>query len=187
MIERSSRSRERALGATGVLLLACLLSAARLPAQQGEGALYALDRESNRLTWDGLPLGTSLVAAERKIGVTLALGKNPADNVCANFIAEADFHGIRVTLGFKKPSPSAKIDWMRVRFEGQQVAVSSSELVAELKSHFPEAEWNPPAGGDVSESDDLAPVYTIPGKQVQYIRLFPREAMEMATATSCFG
>lgn len=188
MSERTSRMRSKSGWRRRGLVVAGLLVALPVVAQQN-GALYALGRESNRLAWDGLQLGTSLVAAERRLGVTLALAKNPSPTPCANFVAEADYHGIRVTLGFKKPSPAAKIDWMRVRFEGQQVAVGATELVAELKALFPDAKWTPPAGApETVESDDLTPIYAVPGgKETQAVRLYPREAIELATGVNCYG
>jgi len=182
-----ARAVERHYG-LGMLTVA-LMTLAPSPAVGQGGALSMLTVEKGDLSWDDVALGTSLVAAERRIGVTLALDRNSADgaNPCAPFIATADHHGLTLTLGFKSPRPGAKIEWLKVRFEGQQIAASASELAAELKQRIPGAEWIRPAGAaDLTEADDLTPVYLTPGKEKQAIRFAPREWMELA-ALSCFG
>jgi hypothetical protein len=159
-------------------------------AAQGAGALALLTLEKGALAWDGVGVGSSLVAAERRIGVTLALDRNgeSAANACAPFVATADHHGLTLTLGFRSPRPGAKVEWLRVRFEGAQIASSASDLAAELRARFPGTEWVRPAGApaDLAETDDLSPTYLVPGgKTPQAVRFAPREWMELA-APDCF-
>lgn len=175
----------RAVG--GIALGALALAAGAAYAQTGE-ALSLLTMEKNGLAWDGVGLGNSLVSAERRIGVTLALERNPESNPCAPFVAIADHHGLTLTLGFASPKPGAKIDWLRVRFEGQQVAASGEDLAKELRARFPAAEWRRPAdaAADLTEADDLSPVFLVPGgKKPQAVRFAPREHMEFAEP-GCF-
>lgn len=162
-------------------------AASPLSAQTGQ-ALSKLAIEDGFLAWDGIRLGLSLVQSERKLGVTLALTKNPEPNACAKFVTEAQRGGLTLTLGFASPKPSAKIAWLKVRFEGEQIASSASDLAAELRARFPGAEWIRPASQpDLAESDDLSPTYTVPGgKEPQAIRFAPREWMELSTP-NCFG
>lgn len=157
-------------------------------AAQGGQALSKLAIEDGYLSWDGIRVGLSLVQSERKLGVTLALSKNPEANPCAKYITEAERGGLTLTLGFASPKPSAKVAWLKVRFEGDQIASSASDLAAELRARFPTAEWIRPANQpDLVETDDLSPTYTVPGgKEAQAIRFAPREWMELAAPT-CFG
>jgi hypothetical protein len=175
-------------------MVACLVAAAvvappQRAAAQGGGALTMLTLEKGGLAWDGVGLGQSLVAAERRIGVTLALDRNAESsaNPCAPFVSSADHHGLRLTLGFRTPRPGAKIEWLRVRFEGPQVASSASDLAAELRARFPGTEWLQPEGSpDLTEGDDVSPIFLVPGgKEPQAIRFAPRESMELATV-ACF-
>jgi hypothetical protein len=169
------------------LALTCVLaSPPPLGAQPGQ-ALSKLTLEDGFLAWDGVRLGLSLVQSERKLGLTLALSRNPETNPCAKFITEAQRGGLTLTLGYTSPKPGAKIAWLKVRFEGEQIASSASDLAAELRARFPEASWIKPAGSpDLVEADDLSPTYLIPGKEPQAIRFAPREWMELATP-ACFG
>jgi hypothetical protein len=173
--------------ATAAALVVAVGGASPLTAQTGQ-ALSKLAIEDGFLSWDGIRLGLSLVQSERKLGVTLALTKNPETNPCAKFVTEAERGGLTLTLGFTSPKPSAKIAWLKVRFEGEQIASSGSDLVAELRSRLPGVEWIRPANQpDLAESDDLSPTFTVPGgKEPQAIRFAPREWMELATP-NCFG
>lgn len=173
----------------GAVLAATAAPPPRAAAQES-GALALLTLEKSGLAWDGVGVGNSLVAAERRIGVTLALDRNPENgaNPCAPFVATADHHGLTLTLGFKAPRPGAKIEWLRVRFEGVQIAASASDLATELRARFPGVEWVRPAGAsaDLAEADDLSPIYLVPGgKTPQAVRFAPREWMELA-APDCF-
>lgn len=174
-------------GVTAAALLLALGGAPPLAAQPGQ-ALTKLVVEDGHLAWDDIRLGLSLVQAERKLGVTLALSKNPESNPCAKFVTEAERGGLTLTLGFASPKPSAKVAWLKVRFEGAQIASSASDLAAELRARFPGAEWiRPAASPDLAEADDLSPTYTVPGgKEPQALRFAPREWMELGTP-GCFG
>lgn len=176
------------LRAVGAAALVVALGAPRPAVAQSGQALAKLSLDDGRLSWDGVRLGMSLVQAERKLGVTLALGKKQEPNPCAKFVAEADRGGVRLTVGFASPKPSAKIVWLHVRFGNEQVAASASELAAEIRARFPGAAWVRPANQpDLVESDDLAPTFDIPGgDEPQAVRLAPREALELA-APGCLG
>jgi len=180
----SLRTRIRTAVTAAALLLAT--SSPPLAAQNGQ-ALSKLALEDGLLSWDGIRLGLSLVQSERKLGVTLALSKNPEEIPCAKFVTEAERGGLTLTLGFPSPKPSAKISWLKIRFEGEQIASSASDLAAELRARFPGAEWIRPAGQpDLVEADDLGPTFAVPGgKEPQAIRFAPREWMELATP-ACF-
>jgi len=170
----------------GIALACAVASPPPLAAQSGQ-ALSKLALEEGLLSWDGIRLGLSLVQSERKLGLTLALSKNPETNPCAKFVTEAERGGLTLTLGYASPKPGAKIAWLRVRFEGEQIASSARDLAAELRARFPGAEWiHPAAKPDLVETDDLSPTYLIPGKEPQAVRFAPREWMELA-APSCFG
>lgn len=174
-----------------VAVVAAMMSWTLEPAvaQEGQALSLLTIEKKGGLTWDGVGLGTSLVAAERRTGVTLALDRNPENgaNPCAPYVAVVDHNGLTLTLGFGSPRPGAKIEWLRVRFEGQQIAASASDLAAELRARIPSAEWIRPAGAtDLTEGDDLSPTYRVPaGKSVQAVRFAPREWMELAEV-SCF-
>jgi hypothetical protein len=173
-------------GVAAAALILTLGGPSPLAAQTGQ-ALSKLAIEDGHLSWDGVRLGLSLVQSERKLGVTLALSRNPETNPCAKFITEAERGGLTLTLGFTSPKPSAKIAWLKVRFEGAQIASSASDLAAELRARFPGTEWIRPASPpDLVEGDDLSPTYAVPGgKEPQALRFAPREWMELATP-ECF-
>lgn len=178
----------RSWAVAGVVLAVAGAAPRRAAAQEG-GALASLTLEKGGLAWDSVGVGTSLVAAERRIGVTLALDRNSESdaNRCAPFVASADHHGLTLTMGFGSPRPGAKVEWLKVRFEGQQIAASASDLAVELRARFPGAEWIRPEGSpELTEADDLAPTFLVPGgKQPQAVRFAPREWMELA-APDCF-
>jgi len=164
----------------GWLLLAVLgLADARASGAQNTDPLWGLELEKGRLSWDGVALGNSLVQAEREIGVTLALEPSRDSGPCAPYVARVDHHGLSLTLGFRAPKPGAKVEWLRVRFESQQVLAGAAELAASVRAKFPDAQWSRPAEpADLVEADDLVPTYVIPGgKEPQALRLRPREAL----------
>jgi hypothetical protein len=174
----------------GTLGLVALLVATGAPHLAAQGAspdpLARLAVEDGYLSWDGLRVGMSLVQAERKIGVTLALDRN-RDQPCPVWVANAEFHGQSVTVGFPSPKPGAKIQWIQVRFRGALVQAGSKELVPALHSRLPAAVWVPPADHpDLTEADDLQPDYTLEGKEPQALRLAPREWLVLSTRP-CIG
>lgn len=173
-------------GLAAWMIAGMALFGARPATAQAADPLWGLELEKGRLSWDGVALGHSLVQAERKIGTTLAVEPSSDSGPCAPYVARSDHHGLSLTLGFRSPKPGAKIEWLRVRFEGAQVMASASDLVAALRVKFPAAEWiRPSAPADLVEADDLAPSFVIPGgKEPQAVRFAPREAMLLA-APAC--
>jgi hypothetical protein len=125
----------------------------------------------------------SLVAAERKVGVTLALDRN-RDSACPVWIAIADYHGQTLTMGFATPKPGAKIEWIRVTFRGALVQFGAAELVSSLHTRLAGAVFVPPSDHpDYKEAEDVQPDYAIEGKEPQAIRIAPREWMILANRT----
>jgi hypothetical protein len=148
--------------------------------------LAALDFKKEKLGWDGLYLGMSLVQAERKIGTTLAIDSGPGGE-CTKFVAVAERHGLRLTLGFPSPKPGARVQWIQVRFEGAQVLAAGPDLAVSLRAKQPGATWiQPDSPAGLLEEEDLSPAYSIPAKQPQVVRFEPRESMILAFA-SCDG
>jgi hypothetical protein len=160
---------------------AALCGASRAAAQPTSGTpLAALELEKGKLGWDGVQLGMSLVQAERKLGVTLALDRGSL-GPCPAYVAVADHHGLTLTLGFANAKPGAKVEYLGVRFEGAQVLASGPELAAELRAKIPTVEWLRPAEpADLIEEEDLRPTYLVPGKKPAVVRLLPREALILA-------
>jgi hypothetical protein len=156
--------------------------ATRSAAQPPDDPLFGLGLADGRLEWDGIRLGMSLVAAERRMGATLALDRNAEGN-CPAFLATADRNGITLTLGFPAAKPSAKVEWIRVRFRGSQLMFSGPELADALRRKFPGARWVERVAG-LAEEDDLMPTYAIDGKEPQAVRLAPRDWMVL-TRASC--
>ena len=179
--------RAKWLGTLGLAAMLVATGAPRLTAQDASpGLLARLSVEDGYLSWDGLRVGMSLVQAERKIGVTLALDRN-RDQPCPVWVANADFHGQSITVGFPTPKPGAKIQWIQVRFRGALVQAGANELVPALHSRLPEAVWVPPAEHpDLAEADDLQPDFTLEGKEPQALRLAPREWLVLSTRP-CIG
>ncbi len=174
----------RAKGLGALLGLSALLLLVGTPPLAAEGAasdpLSRLALEDGLLAWDGLRIGMSLVQAERKIGVTLALDRN-RDSACPVWVANADFHGQSVTVGFPSPKPGAKIQWIRVTFRGSLVQFGAAELVSSLHGRLAGAVFVPPAEHpDYKEAEDVQPDYTVEGKQPQSVRIAPREWMILA-------
>jgi len=171
----------RACVCAGALVVGIASAAA---AQQTE-PLWGLEVDrKGRLSWDEVALGDSLVQAEREVGQTLSVETAQDAGSCVRFVAEADHHGLRLTMGFESPKPGARIEWLRVRFEGQQLVWSGRELVERLRVRIQGLEWIPPADGSASEeAEDLRPTFRVPGgKSPQVVRLLPREAVVFASA-----
>lgn len=171
----------RVCGCAGALLVGIATAAAAQPSEPLWG--LEVDRKG-RIGWDEVALGDSLVQAEREVGVTLSVETAEDGGSCVKYVAEADHHGLRLTMGFRAPKPGSKIDWLQVRLEGEQLVWSGRELVEQLLQKVEGLEWIPPADGSVSDpTEDLAPTFRVPGgKQPQVIRLLPREAVILAMA-----
>jgi len=169
--------------AAAIVLPVC---ASRAEAQAAATDLLAkLEFDDGRLGWDSIQLGMSLVQAERKLGVTLALNKGLTGR-CPAFVASADRNGLTITVGFASPKPGAKVEWMRVGLEGQEMVASAAQLAAALRGKHTAAEWIRPADQpELAEADDYTPAYAIPGKAPQVVRFVPRESMVLALRT-CF-
>jgi hypothetical protein len=159
----------------------------RARAADPPGLLDLLEVEGGKLGWDGIQIGMSLVQAERKLGVTLALDKGVASG-CPAYVAGGQRRGASLTLGFPSPKPGAKIEWLRVRFAGEaQVVATGAQLAAALRDKHPAAQWIPP--GDqpgIAEADDYTPAYTIEGKEPLAVEFVPSESMTLALRR-CLG
>lgn len=179
--------RAKWLGILGLATLLGLDGAPRLAAQGvASNVLSRLAIEDGFLAWDGLRVGMSLVQAERKLGVTLALERH-REASCPAWIANADYRGQSVTVGFPSPKPGAKIQWIRVTFRGALVQAGANELVAAIHERLPSAVWVPPGEQPgLTEADDLEPDFAIEGKEPQGLRLAAREWMILATR-ACLG
>jgi len=173
-IESLVRARSAALA---LAMIAALSAPTRAQPESGN-PLGLLTLEKGKLGWDGVELGMSLVQAERRVGSTLSVDRY--DQSCPAYVTQAERNGLQLTLGFASPKPGAKIEWLRVRFEGIQVLASGAELMAALRELLPEAKWRQEPG--VSEEDDLRPTFEIAGKkETLIVRLLPREAMILTT------
>lgn len=163
---------------------ATTLARAQEPGAGDDGAadpLVGFEVEDGRPGWDGVRLGMSLVQAERRLGATLALASRGTRPVCSSFAAEAEHHGMRLTLGFPSARPGAKIESLWVRFEGQQVAASAAELVVALRRHVPSASYRARPG--LAEADDPTPTYLLTADgRGPAVRFVPREGMLVAAA-----
>jgi hypothetical protein len=164
------------------------LGGAALWAQNDPGgqALERLTLDDGLITWDGIRLGMTIPQIERRVGATVAMQKSKEPG-CPTWIAEAQHRGLSLVFGFSTPKPSGKAEWIHVRFEGDLVMASGAELVAALKQKFPGAQWLPPKEpAGIAESEDLEPDFSIPGKEPQVVRLYPREALVLAKS-ACLG
>jgi len=139
--------------------------------------------KKGRLAWDDVAIGDSMVQAEREVGQTLSVETAQEGGSCVKYVAEADHHGLRLTMGFRSPKPGSRIDWLRVRFEGQQLVWSGRELVEQLLQQLDGVEWIPPADGSIKDpGEDLQPTFRVSaGKQPQLLRILPREAVILAS------
>jgi hypothetical protein len=179
------RERIRTAGNGAVLLVLVALGASAGIGQQAD-ALDKLSMDDGLLTWDGIRLGMTIPQIERRVGATIAIQKSKQPG-CPAFVAQAEHHGLSMTIGFTSPKPSGKADWISIRFEGHQIQSSGADLVASLKQKIAGVEWLPPAEpAGIPESDDLEPDYAVPGKEPQVVRFYPRESMLLAKK-SCLG
>ncbi len=177
--------RRRTAGRWATVSGAALLGVTALVAQSGE-ALDRLTIDDGFLSWDGVRLGMTIPQIERRVGSTVAIRRSKEPG-CPVWVAEAEHHGLSLIIGFPSPKPSAKVEWLRVRFEGNLIQASGADLVAALHKKFPEATWQAPKEpAGISEGDDLEPDFAIPGKEPQAVRFYPREAMVLAKS-SCLG
>lgn len=146
--------------------------------------LAGLEASADGVGWDGIRLGMSLVQAERRFGVTLALDGRPKAR-CAQFVAGAERGGLNLSVGFPTAKPGAKIDTIYVQFEGYQVAANTQTLVASLKRKIPTARYLPdPARPERTEAEDLSPKYAVDGKVPAVIHLRVRDGV-MITRPEC--
>lgn len=177
--ERATRA---LLAATCVALAAATLVAAEDGAT--EDPLAGLEVSADGVGWDGIRLGMSLVQAERRFGVTLALDGRPKAR-CAQFVAGAERGGLNLSVGFPSAKPGAKIDTIFVQFEGYQVAANSQALIASLKRKIPTAKYLPdPTMPERTEAEDLSPKYAVDGKVPAVIHLRVRDGV-MITRPEC--
>jgi hypothetical protein len=180
MNEPTRRVRAWSTGVSSLVLGAAALLA------QGGGPLDRLTVDDGLLAWDGIRLGMTIPQIERRVGATIAIQKSKEPG-CPLWIADADHHGLGLTIGFPSPKPSGKAEWLRVRFGSELIQVSGRDLVEAFKAKFPTAEWLPPKEpAGIAEEDDLEPDYLVPGKEPQVVRFSPREAMILAKR-ACLG
>ncbi len=176
--------RAAGLVAAALLALASLTGSARAAVAQdtGKDPLARLAMEKGWLSWDGISLAASEVRAERQLGVTLALEHGPDGNPCAKWVAVANRNGIQLTLGFATPRPGAKVEWMKVRFEGFQVMAAATDLARALRAHLSDVTWIAPKSRSevTKEEDDIEPTFAVPGKEPQVVEFSPREWMVLA-------
>jgi len=162
-----------------------LLGVTALLAQGGE-ALDKLTIDDGFLSWDGIRLGMTIPQIERRVGATVAIQKSKEPG-CPTWIADAEHHGLSLTIGFPSPKPTGKVEYIRVRFEGNLIQASGADLVAALHKKFPDATWQAPKEpAGITEAEDLEPDFAVPGKEPQTLRFYPREAMVLAKS-SCLG
>jgi hypothetical protein len=132
--------------------------------------------------WDGVRLGMSLVAVERRVGRTLAVEGAEGQPVCSRFAAQADHNGYRLVLGFPAAKPGAKLESLWVQFAGAEASLGPGPLAAALERRLPEARY---LGSAASEAEDPLPVYELPAKDAA-LRLSPRDGMLLALR-GCLG
>lgn len=180
----------RGSGWRGLALLATLgyLSAASGPgaAQQAadEDPLAGLEISADGVGWSGVRLGMSLVQAERRFGVTLALEAGSKGR-CGKFVAGAERDGLNLSVGFQTPKPGAKIETLYVQFEGYQVAANAQDLVASLRRKAPDARYiADPELPDRDESNDPSPKFEVDGKVPAVIHLRTRDGL-MISSRDC--
>lgn len=139
--------------------------------------LFALEVKQETLGWSGIELGMSLVQVERRVGTALALSEE-ASAACGRWRTQFD-RLVRVTIGLDAAKPSAKVVWLRVRFEGYQVASELQDLVRDLKERIPDVRNR--AGSESGENDPTqnpAAVFEVErGRNRFVIELVPREGM----------
>ena len=153
---------------------------------QGGGVLDKLTLDDGLLSWDGVRLGMTIPQIERRVGATVAIQKSKEAG-CPVWIAEAEHHGILLTIGFPSPKPSGKVESIRVRFDSALTMASGRDLATALRAKFPDLQWLPPKEpAGIKEEDDLEPDYSVSGKEPQIVRLYPRESLVLGKA-SCIG
>ena len=168
-----------------VLAMALAASAASARAEDAARAdpLGGLESDEDGAGWQGIRLGMSLVQAERRFSVALALRET--DNTrCGRFVAGAERGGLALTVGFPSAKPGAKVETLFVRFEGYQVVATAADLVASLKARVPAARYVPDADlADRPEAEDPAPVYELPGETPAAVQIRPRDGLLFAPLT----
>ena len=166
----------------GAVAAAALVAAAGAAQPRAEDPVAELDLDRGAPGWQGLRLGLSAVQVERRVGATLALRARRSGEeveVCAPVVAEAEFGGARLVLGFPNARPGAKLESLWVRFRGVQA--NAAELARALRARAPSTVYLPAPGGDTAvESADPMPTYSLPGEPPAAIRFVPESGMLLA-------
>jgi hypothetical protein len=168
------------------LFLAALLFSAALYAQATESSLARLRADGKKVGWDGVELGMSVVQAERRVGVALALSATGRDS-CGTHAVDVERGTLRLTLGFPGARPGAKLETLYVHFEGYQALAKRETLVAELKRIAPGVVYvAPKAFPDLTESEAADPTFALPGEGGYGVRLDPGRGLFLAPL-DCIG
>jgi hypothetical protein len=174
----------RGLAAAAWLALAAAGAARAQVEGAGEDPLAGFEASADGVGWQGVRIGMSLVQAERRFGVALALEGHPNAR-CGRFAAGAERGGLNLTVGFPVAKPSAKIETLFVQFEGYQVAARLSDLVASFKRKAPTARYlADESSPERPEAEDPAPKYELPGGggEPVIVHLRPRDGLVIARA-----
>jgi hypothetical protein len=173
-------------GKRSVVVVSAFVLAATLSAQAVESPLSRLHIDAKKVGWDNIEIGISIVQAERRSGLTLALTAIPSAQ-CGRYRVDIERDTLRLTLGFPGSKPGAKLDYLFVHFEGYQVLAKRDELVAELKRIAPGAVYFAPAKlPDLAEADAADPMYALPGEAGLAVRVEPGAGL-LLTRRDCMG
>jgi hypothetical protein len=136
--------------------------------------------DGKKVGWDGVELGMSVVQAERRVGLTLALAPS-GTKPCGGFAVDVERGTLRLTLGFPSARPGAKVETLYVHFEGYQVLAKRGDLVEELKRIAPQATYSAPREyPDLPEADAADPVFLLPGDANAALRIEPGKGLLLA-------
>ena len=166
--------------------IAVLWLPALLVAQATESPLARLRVEGEKVGWDGVEIGMSVVQAERRVGTSLALSRSSSTR-CPGYSVDVEHQAVRLSLGFPSNKPSAKIESIYVRFGGYQTLAKRAELAAELKRIAPGATYFAPSQFPELKEDEAAnPTYSLPGEPGYTVRIEPGAGL-LLTRKECLG
>ncbi|MEO8275905.1 MAG: hypothetical protein ABI639_06765 [Thermoanaerobaculia bacterium] len=184
MAGKAGRARLWAMSGAGALVVGLLF------AQPTETPLARLDFRGDKLGWDDVTLGMSVVQVERRVDGALGMTRAPdgaAVSACEAYTVDVERGTLRLTLGFPSAKPGAKLQSIFVRFEGYQISARRAALVTELKGKLPGAKYVALSGASApAEADDPAPAYLLPGKAGLAVRLTPGEGIRL-TLRDCLN
>jgi hypothetical protein len=134
MIKRSSQ----------LALLVMLVACATTSTPPREPALPLLFASNGKLGWGGLTLGMSRASAERVLGHSIRVRRDPYADACGEYYSMVAMHGQSVLIEWSGATPAAVIDVIGLSYGADERSASDEErsrsalaAVPELVAEFP--------------------------------------------------